>query len=88
MYPMDNINDLIFNFTETDSINDNIERLGLEGTNFVVLTGSLFINMLILITSVYGMKLLSKICVYFYKYKVARYIGLNIRIETEVFDGL
>jgi hypothetical protein len=55
---MDNINDLIFNFTDTDSINDNFDRLGLEGTNFVVLTGSLIINMLILITSVYSKKAL------------------------------
>lgn len=85
---MDNINDFVFNFTETESINNNFDRLGLEGTNFIVLTGSLIINMLILIISVYSMKLLSKVCVYFYKYKVARYIGMGIRIETEVFDGL
>ena len=46
---MDNINDFVFNFTETDSITDNFERLGLEGTNFIVLSGSLIVNVLILL---------------------------------------
>jgi hypothetical protein len=78
---MDNINEFIFNFTETDSINDNFERLGLEGTNYIVLTGSLIINIILLISSGLGMKLIQKNCVYFHKYKFARYIGMNIVIE-------
>mgnify|MGYP006907142926 CR=1 FL=1 len=88
MYPMDEVNSVLFNFTETESISDNFERLGLEGTNFVVLSGSLIVNMIILIVSVYGMKLVLKICKRFHQYKIARYIGMNIVIETEVFEGL
>ena len=88
MYPMDNINDFVFNFTETDSITDNFDRLGLEGTNFIVLSGSLIVNVLILLIYVYGMKVLHKICKHFHKYWLARYIGMNFVIEAEVFDGL
>jgi hypothetical protein len=66
MYPMDPINEFIFNFTESDSITDNFERLGLEGTNFIELTGSLLVNVILLVSSVMGVKLIQKICVRFH----------------------
>lgn len=43
-YPTDDIYEVIFNFTETDSPIKRFEILGFEGSNFICLTGSVLIN--------------------------------------------
>ena len=49
MYPTDEIYGAIFNFTESESPIDQFEDLGYEGANYLSLTGSLLINLMLLI---------------------------------------
>lgn len=51
MYPTDEIFQYVFNFSESETINDQFEDLGYEGANFVELTGSLVINLILIIGS-------------------------------------
>ena len=50
MYPTDEIYGEVFNFTDTEPLNTNFEDMGYEDQNFVFLTGSLLLNMVIIIT--------------------------------------
>lgn len=49
MYPTDEIFGYFFNFTDSDSPIEYFEDLGYEGANFVDLTGSLIINIVLVI---------------------------------------
>jgi hypothetical protein len=51
MYPTDKIYPIIFNFSESESVNELFEDLGYEGANFIELTGSLLINLLLIFSS-------------------------------------
>lgn len=48
LLPMDHINNLVFNFTETDALNPTFDDIGYNTVNFLENLGSLFIFMLIL----------------------------------------
>jgi hypothetical protein len=48
LLPMDKINKLVFNFTETDALNHRFDEIGYNSMNFLENLGSLFIFMLIL----------------------------------------
>ena len=47
MYPTDEIYEGTFNFTEKPSPIEHFEILGYEGANFITMTGSVFINILL-----------------------------------------
>ena len=49
MYPTDEIYEKIFNFTSSDSPIEQLEDLGYEGANYMLLTGSLLINLILII---------------------------------------
>ena len=78
MYPTDIIYGETFNFTSTDSPIEHFEELGYEGANFVELSGSLLINILIAVVFSIFMKILDKVCVQMYTFKWARIIGSKI----------
>lgn len=82
MYPTDLIYPVVFNFTDTDSPIEHFEDLGYEGSNFVDLSGSLLINILITIVGSVSVKLVEKLCIYFYKHRRARMIGSRIQNEN------
>ena len=48
MYPTDEIYGEVFNFTESESPIEQFEDLGYEGANYMLLTGSLLINLIML----------------------------------------
>ena len=49
MYPTDWIYESLFEFTESESPIEQFEDIGYEGANFMNLTGSLLINLIILV---------------------------------------
>ena len=67
-----------FNFTETEDIDKNFNRMGLEGTNFIETTGSLLFTFAMMIISSMFTNLVHKLCVKYYEYWIARTIGMNI----------
>ena len=79
MYPTDEIFPLVFDFTEKDSPIEHFETLGYENANFINMSGSLTINLLISISLSIFLKLLDMICVKLYKYKYARQLGSSIK---------
>jgi hypothetical protein len=87
MYPTDMIYPYVFNFTETDSPIEHFEELGYGGANFVELSGSLLINILIVLVIQVSKKILEKVCQLLYKYKFARNIGSKIE-GTNVMAAL
>jgi hypothetical protein len=62
--------------------------MGLEGTNFIDLTGSLIINLILMILSSFFMSLIHKLTLHFYKYWIARTIGMNTNPSESVGAGL
>ena len=84
MYPMDNINEKVFKFTETESPIELFENLGYEGKNFIMLTGSMIIN----IFTIFGMGLAGYIAKTFTK-RFSRYFyvrQLGIMIDNTLKD--
>jgi hypothetical protein len=78
MYPTDEIYEATFNFTEKDSKIEHFEQLGYEGANFVLMTGSVLINILIPVLA-NAFKLLVLKITYKCKYrKCSRKIGSKI----------
>ena len=97
MYPMEEINEAVFNFSKTDALVsvtmdhvevENFDALGLEGLNFIELSGSLIINFMLLTVIGSFDKLIQKVCVYFYKNKWARYIGMKTNLDLDVVAGI
>ena len=73
MYPTDEIYPLFFDFSESESVNEQFEDLGYEGANFVELTGSLLINIIFIILSRTLLFTLNKIIKKFFsQYEYAR----------------
>jgi len=62
MYPTDEIYPLIFDFSETESYNIKYEDLGYSGTNFVELSGSALINVILTIFWVIIQILMTMLC--------------------------
>ena len=87
MYP-DEIQKAIFKFTETENLNKNFVRMGLEGTNFIETTGSLIITLNVIIVSIILVKLLNKLLRKCYRYSIARTIGMNIDDSETVATSL
>ena len=78
MYPTDIIFHLFFNFTEKDSPIEHFEVLGYEGSNFVPLTGSAFINIGLGVTTAILVSFIQYICRKLYKFERARIIGAKL----------
>jgi hypothetical protein len=68
MYPTDIIYGLFFNFTEKESPFEHFEVLGYEGSNFVPLTGSAFINIAIAVSLTLLVKVGTYVCVRLHRY--------------------
>jgi hypothetical protein len=68
MYPTDIIYPLLFNFTEKDSPIEHFEVLGYEGGNFIPITGSAFINIILAVLVAIAVNLAQKVCVKLYKF--------------------
>lgn len=77
MYPTDIIFSLLFNFTEKESPIEHFEVLGYEGSNFVPLTGSAFINIGLAVLTVIMVRVGQAICRRLYKYEAMRKLGPN-----------
>ena len=75
MYPSDIIYGLLFNFTEKESPFEHFEVLGYEGSNFIPLTGSAFINIAIAVFFIIIVLVGNYVCVKFYRYQFARWLG-------------
>ena len=73
---MDLINDHYFDFSPTESPIEQFEELGLEGSNFIVLTGSYYINFLVCIIGVFTSNFLHFLATKYYKYKFMRILGM------------
>ena len=82
MYPTDLIYPVVFNFTDTDSPIEHFEELGYEGANYVDMSGSLLINILITIVASVSVKVVEKLCIYFYKHRRARMIGSRLQNQN------
>jgi hypothetical protein len=79
MYPSDEIFGLIFEFSEKDSPIEHFETLGYEGANFVSMTGSLLINIVITIGLSLLLKITDFICQMLARFKYARKCGASIK---------
>jgi hypothetical protein len=78
MYPTDVINPLFFNFSESQSVNEQFEELGYEGTNFIELTGSLLYNLLLIfLTMVVAYIANQAIRTFLSKYQFARKLAIK-----------
>jgi hypothetical protein len=62
MYPTDEIFEAIFDFTEKDSPIEHFETLGYEGANFVTMSGSLLINIIISLCLSLFLKIIDYFC--------------------------
>jgi hypothetical protein len=78
MYPTGDIYPKIFDFSETDSPIEHFEILGYEGANFVELSGSLLINIVLAFAFEITVTILEKICIKYYKHPLARKFGLQL----------
>jgi hypothetical protein len=80
MYPTDEIFEEMFDFSETDSPIEHFETLGYEGSNFIEMTGSVLINIIIAIVTAIFVNLLSFIifncCI---ENRRARYVGAKLK---------
>lgn len=78
MYDPSGLWDRIFNFTETESINANFDRMGLDNTNFLYLLGRMGSDLVLTIFIYQIFNSIQYICAKFYYNPYARYIGMNI----------
>ena len=78
-YPTDEIYEGIFNFTQKDSAIQYFEILGYEGANFITLTGSVLINILIPLCTFAAHFLLLKLTYRFKEVSCMRKIGSKIQ---------
>ena len=84
MYPTDEIFQYVFNFSESETINDQFEDLGYEGANFVELTGSLVINLILIIGSrIFLFIALMIIKKFFSHYQTGRRYGIQVQSMME-----
>ena len=78
MYPTEDIYEEYFNFTEKDALNDRYEIMGYDSSNYIPLTGSLMINIVIMVGSVLAIKSLEKGFIWTYRFKYSRILGTKI----------
>jgi hypothetical protein len=78
MYPTDLIYPLVFSFTATNTIIPRFDELGFSGTNFIELTGSTLINIIIAIILLFTFFIFKAIAFKFYKYKIVRHLGMLV----------
>ena len=78
MYPTDEIYGQIFNFTSKPTAIEHFEILGYDGSNFVTMTGSVLINILIPIITYLMNSVILKLTYKFKRYKCSRQIGCMV----------
>ena len=76
----------VFNMTDSESINDNFDSFGYGGTNFMFLTGSLFVNQCIAIGTFILSTIVFVIVIGYPNKAMCRKIGMNLpkRIVLEI----
>jgi hypothetical protein len=84
MYPSDEIFGVMFNFTEKDSPIEHFETLGYVGANFVSMTGSLLINIIISVSLSIFLKFMDFCFRKCYKYKFARKYASKIQHSSAI----
>jgi hypothetical protein len=79
VYPTDEIYEAIFSFNETESWTDLFDMMGYSGSNFIDLSGSLLITLVIILLNTI-LRMLVQICLRkCYRRKWARRIGSRIQ---------
>ena len=78
MYPTEEIFEEYFNFTEKDAINDNYELLGYDSSNFIPLSGSLVINIVIISVTAIVMLLLDRLLMVGYRFRCFRQAAIRL----------
>ena len=78
MYPTEEIFEKYFNFTEKDALNERYEIMGYDASNFIPLSGSLVINIIIMVGTVLAIKSLEKVLKWTYRFKYSRILGTKI----------
>jgi hypothetical protein len=78
MYPTGEIYPIIFNFTETESPIEHFEILGYEGANFVELSGSLLINIVLAFSFEIAVSIVERVCIHLHTNPIARRLGTKI----------
>ena len=76
-YPTDEIY-IVFNFTETEAVNDRFEAFGYEDSNFMGLTGGLFITQCIAFFSWIVSLLLKISAIRGRKYSICKKLGMKL----------
>lgn len=84
MYPTDEIFEEVFNFTETDSPIVHFESLGYEGANFIEMTGSVIINILLAVITAIMVRLANYIALKLKKFKFIRVLGSKLKLENTI----
>jgi hypothetical protein len=84
MYPTDDIYPKVFNFSETESPIEHFEILGYEGANFVELSGSLLINVVVAFAFEITVTVVEIVCIKYYTHKFARKLGSSINNSSFV----
>ena len=84
MYPTDEIFDSVFDFTETQSPIVHFETLGYEGSNFIEMTGSVLINILIAVVTAILVRFVNYSALKLKKYKLMRLLGAKLKLENTI----
>jgi hypothetical protein len=84
MYPTDEIFEKMFDFGETDSPIEHFETLGYEGSNFIEMTGSLIINIIISILTAMVVNTVFYFILKCLTNKCARMIGARLKTNNTI----
>ena len=78
MYPTEEIFEEYFNFTEKDALNDDYELLGYDSSNFIPLSGSLVINIVIIAVTAIFMLMLNQVFLRGYRFHCFRQAAIRL----------
>jgi hypothetical protein len=78
MYPTDDIYEAMFNFSEKDPPIPHFEILGYEGASFILMTGSVLINILLPLMTALVYHLLRKVTSKYMHIKFMRKIAVSL----------
>ena len=84
MYPTDEIFEEVFDFSETESPIDHFETLGYEGSNFIQMTGSVLINILIAAFTAIVVRIANYVALKLRAFKYMRILGSKLKFENTI----
>jgi hypothetical protein len=67
-FPMEQINEVFFDYTYTETLIEQFEDLSFFGSNFVILTGQFYVVLVICFVFLAFIAIVWKILLHFYKY--------------------